>query len=297
MFNFASLSHRNRKLKRSKSCRPRLEWMEPRTLLSAVTWTGEAGDNNWDTPANWSTDSVPGSGDDVTIDIAANVVHSDNVTDSINSLTSTEPLTISGGTLSIASASTIGGALTISGGTLTGAGDVSVSGLVTLTTGTLSGSSTLNANGGMLIDPDELATFNLDGRTVNNAAGQTATWTGEPSGGRPSRRRTAACSTTWAHSWPRPSRFYNDSGIGAASVFIDEGSFTLNPSSRWLRNFMCRSTCPAGPSTSRATVNWTSTQAVRAPARRSTSSQPPRSTRSHTPSTRPRPSAAAGGLH
>jgi IPT/TIG domain-containing protein len=165
--------------------RPLLETLEPRTLLSAVTWTGGAGDNNWDTPANWSTDSVPGSADDVTIDIAANVVHSDDVTDSIHSLTSTEPLTISGGTLSIASASTIGGALTIgipslfsgSGGTLTGAGNVSVSGLVTLASGTLSGSGALNANGGMQINPGG-GVFHLDGRIVNNAAGQTATWSG-----------------------------------------------------------------------------------------------------------------------
>ena len=151
LFEFASRSQRNRKLKRARSCRPRLEWMEPRTLLSAVTWTGGAGDNNWDTAANWSTDSVPGPGDDVTINIAANVVHSNDVTDSINSLTSTEPLTISGGTLSIAAASTINSTLSITGGTLTGAGDVSVSGLVTLTAGTLSGASALNANGGMAI--------------------------------------------------------------------------------------------------------------------------------------------------
>ena len=54
---------------------------------------------------------------------------------------------------------------------------MSVSGLVTLTAGTLSGSSALNANGGMLINPTG-GNFNLDGRTVNNAAGQTATWTG-----------------------------------------------------------------------------------------------------------------------
>ena len=179
MFNLASLSHRNRKLKRSKSCRPRIEWMEPRTLLSAVTWTGGAGDNNWDTAANWSTDSVPGSGDDVTINIAANVVHSDNVTDSINSLTSTEPLTISGGTLSIASASTIGSTFTITGGTLTGTGDVSVSGLVTLTA-----RHALRLEHAQCqrrdADQSDGEPFNLDGRTVNNAAGQTATWTGEP---------------------------------------------------------------------------------------------------------------------
>ena len=129
----------NRKPNRRKSCRPRrrVDGAEDAALRRLLD--GAAGDNNWDTPGNWSTDSVPGSGDDVTIDIAANVVHSNNVTDSINSLTSTEPLTISGGTLSIAAASTISSTLSLTGGTLTGAGNVTVSGLVTLTSGTLSG--------------------------------------------------------------------------------------------------------------------------------------------------------------
>ncbi len=175
MFALPSRSHLNRKPNRSRSCRPQIEWMEPRALMSAVTWTGGGGDNNWDTAANWSTDSVPGSADNVTINTAANVVHSNNVTDSINSLTSTEPLTISGGTLSIAAASTIDNTLSLTGGTLNGTGGVSVSGLVTLTSGTLSGGSALNANGGMLLNPG-VQGLNFDGRTINNPAGQTVTW-------------------------------------------------------------------------------------------------------------------------
>ena len=199
--------------------------METRTLLSAVSWTGGAGDNNWDTPGNWSTDTVPGSGDDVTIDIAANVVHSDNVTDSINSLTSTEPLTISGGTLSIASASTIGGALTINGGTLTGTGDVSVSGLVTLTSGTLSGSSSLNANGAMLINPsdDPAGVFSIDGRVVNNAAGQTATWTGA---GNAIENSDGSVFNNLGTFVAEASGSFQDTGNGAPSMFVDQGSFT-----------------------------------------------------------------------
>jgi len=199
--------------------RPLLETLEPRTLLSAVTWTGGAGDNNWDTPANWSTDSVPGSADDVTINIAADVVHSNDVTDSIHSLTSTEPLTISGGTLSIAAASTINSTLSITGGTLTGTGNLSVSGLVTLTSGTLSGSSALNANGGMLINPAG-GNFNLDGRAVNNPAGQTATWT------------TGSIEASDGSVFNNLGTFvvdglslYEDSGIGAASSFNDVGTF------------------------------------------------------------------------
>ena len=223
----------NRKPIRSNSYRPRIEWMEPRTLLSAVSWTGAGGDNNWDTPSNWSTDSVPGSADDVTINVAADVVHSSNVTDSIHSLTSTQPLTISGGTLSITSASTIGGALTISGGTLTGTGDLTVGGLVTLTAGTLSGSSVLDANGGMLINPSA-SQFNLDGRTINNAAGQTATWNGVTGGGVTFSSIEASDGSVFNNLGTfvaNDNATYNESGTGAASVFNNLGSFTLTPSS------------------------------------------------------------------
>jgi IPT/TIG domain len=214
--------------KRSKSCRPLVECMEPRTLLSAVAWTGAAGDNNWDTPANWSTHSIPGSNDDVTIDIAANVVHANDVIDSINSLISTEPLTISGGTLSIAATSTIASTLSITGGTLTGSGDLSVSGLVTLTSGTLSGESALNANGGMLINPaDGVAAGNaffLDARTINNAVGQTAKWSGGQltlmaSNGSVFNNMGTFLAVGYG--------YYSDSGNGAASSFVNSGNLTL----------------------------------------------------------------------
>ncbi len=154
---------------RTRSRRPRVELMESRMLLSAVTWTGDAGDDNWDTPDNWSTDSVPGSGDDVTIDTTATVVHSADVTDAINSLTTTGPLTISAGTLTIASAATIGGMLTL-GDNTQALGGV-----------TLSGTGTVNADGGItILEPTaytSLEEVTLDGTTLNNAAGQTATWT------------------------------------------------------------------------------------------------------------------------
>ena len=150
--------------------------MEERRLLSSVSWTGGAGDNNWDTANNWSGNAVPGSGDDVTINVASDIVHSQNVADSINSLTSIEPLTISGGTLSIAAASTINSTLTINGGMMSGTGAVTVGGLLTLTSGTISGSGAVNANGGILIDQGSTE-FNLDGRTMINPVGQTTTVT------------------------------------------------------------------------------------------------------------------------
>ena len=98
-----------------------------------------------------------------------------NVADSINSLTSSVPLSITGGTLSIASASTTG-SLAIDGGTLADAGGLTVGGLLTLTAGTLSGSGDVNADGGILSTAGGDVT--LDGQTLTNAARQTATWNG-----------------------------------------------------------------------------------------------------------------------
>ena len=175
---------------RSRSCRPRLEWMEERTLLSNVSWTGNAHDNNWDTRGNWSTNSLPGPGDDVTINTSADVVHSNNIADTIKSLTSTGPLTISGGTLSIASAFTTSSTLTISGGTLNDPGAITVGGLLTLsggrisglaTAGAPSGTGTTTASGGITLNPAG-GDFTLDGDTLTNPAGQTATFSGFQSG-------------------------------------------------------------------------------------------------------------------
>jgi IPT/TIG domain len=224
MLTRAFCLQRNDNLRRSRSLRPRLEAIEPRTLLSAISWTGAAGDNNWDTPTNWDSNSVPRSADDVTIDVAANVVHSDDVTDSINSLTSTEPLTISGGTLSIAAASTIDSTLTITGGTLTGTGDLTVGDLVTLTGGTLRGPSALDANGGILINPAN-SQFDLDGRTVNNAAGQTTTWTGQFSNVEASNGSIFNNQGTFVID---ALGGYEDSGTGSPSTFNNAGSLTIS---------------------------------------------------------------------
>jgi autotransporter-associated beta strand protein len=223
-------AQRELKRNRSKSFRPRAELMEPRTLLSGIVWTGGAGDNNWNTPANWDANRVPGSTDDVTINISAHVDHSNSSSDSIHSLTSTQPLEISGGTLSIAAASTINEVLSITGGTLTGTGDVSVSGLVTLTAGTLSGASALNANGGMLIDSAGSATFGyfyFDGRTVNNPVGRTATWDGSISNIQASNGSVFNNFGTFV---VKGTGTYSDAGSGAAASFVNRGSFIKSES-------------------------------------------------------------------
>ena len=85
----------------------RLEQLEQRQLLAVVNWTGLGDAVSWEDPANWdSSPALPALADDVVIDQAgANVVHSIG-SDVVNSITSVNPLTISGGTLSIVGAIT-----------------------------------------------------------------------------------------------------------------------------------------------------------------------------------------------
>src|SRR5262249_10246805 len=147
---------------------------------------------------------------------------SQSVSDSINSLTSSEPLTISGGSLSITAASTISSTLTISGGTLAVTGDLSVSGLTTLTSGAVSGSGALNADGGMAINPADAA-FLINGPTVTNAVGQTATWTGDNS------NISAQNGAIFVNLGTFLAENSGDFGYGASSSgssFINKGSFT-----------------------------------------------------------------------
>src|SRR6185436_704825 len=88
-------------------------------------------------------------------------------------ITSTGPLSISGGSVFFNSNNITVPTITLTGGTLGGTiAQVSSTGLLTWSGGTMSGSGVTNANGGILIDNAQVF---LDQRTLNNAAGQTAT--------------------------------------------------------------------------------------------------------------------------
>jgi RHS repeat-associated protein len=113
---------------RRRAGRPPLyaETLEGRVLPSTVTWINPAG-GDWDTAANWQDDKgvnrLPGPNDDAVINVAGNVTitHSQNVTDTIKSLTAGDPLTLSGGTLSVSGNLSNSSPITLSGGTLTNA--------------------------------------------------------------------------------------------------------------------------------------------------------------------------------
>jgi hypothetical protein len=101
-----------------------IETLEDRVVPAKVNWINLAG-GDWDVPGNWSTDSLPQSGDDVTIptlNSGATVTHS-NGTDVVHSVTSSGNIVLSGGSLTVSQdLSLIGGStLFLQGGTLIGA--------------------------------------------------------------------------------------------------------------------------------------------------------------------------------
>jgi hypothetical protein len=129
---------------RAKSRRTRLllERLEDRVTPSSVIWTGAGDGINWSDPLNWNTNKLPGSADDVTINSFPNIILHGSGTDTIHSLQSEDPIVLSGGSLSLATDSTINDELLITGGTLTNSGALTVA-VLAQTGGTLTGSGSV----------------------------------------------------------------------------------------------------------------------------------------------------------
>ena len=91
----------------------------PTAWSATVTWNVDA-DGQWHEGSNWSTGLPPASGDDVVIDRAAGV-YTITVSTGIqyaNTITCTENLTITGGSLTVASTVQVGGLFALEGGAL-----------------------------------------------------------------------------------------------------------------------------------------------------------------------------------
>ncbi len=84
---------------------------------ATVTWVGGSGD--WDTATNWSTDSLPGTNDDVVIGagVSITVTHSTG-TDTVRSVQTQQAFVLSGGTLTVSNTFLAGNSFTLSGGAL-----------------------------------------------------------------------------------------------------------------------------------------------------------------------------------
>ncbi len=86
----------------SAALHPHAEILSPNEVIS---WVGlSSGD--WNTPDNWSTESVPGANDDVSIG-AGNTVNFSSGTSTINSLNCQGTLTVSGGSFTVSGGSAI----------------------------------------------------------------------------------------------------------------------------------------------------------------------------------------------
>src|SRR5258708_797353 len=93
---------RTRLRKLSRRLPLRLEVLEDRTLPATITWINAAG-GSWHTAANWDLNRTPTTGDDVVIpDLGAagpniTIAYSTGTTTALNSVTSPENVTLSGG--------------------------------------------------------------------------------------------------------------------------------------------------------------------------------------------------------
>jgi hypothetical protein len=155
-------------LRRTLETRLRIEPLEERRMLAAVSWVGGA-TGLWDKAANWSNNAVPASSDDVTINSATVTIQSGD-SESVKSLTTdgNSTLSITGGSLIVAANSTLGGGLTMSGGALTANGTGAT--LLVNGTTTVSGAS-LYAEGGATLSLPNLTTYAETDNTTFEATG------------------------------------------------------------------------------------------------------------------------------
>jgi RHS repeat-associated protein len=141
-----------------------IEPLEPRQLLATVQWISKTS-GAWDVGSNWNTGQVPGSGDDVGINVngATPTITIGSGDQSVHSLMASDPLSITGGSLTVAAKSTASAGLTMTGGSLTATG----SGVSLTVTGTTNVSAaSLYAQGGATLKLPDLTSYAPD--TSNN---------------------------------------------------------------------------------------------------------------------------------
>ena len=89
-------------------------------VSATIAWINPNG-GNWDEPTNWDTGVVPGSSDQVAISTEGNatVTYRQGST-TVQSIVSTVPLSLTGGTINVASTVEVDSTFTVNGGTLSG---------------------------------------------------------------------------------------------------------------------------------------------------------------------------------
>ncbi|MGO9811409.1 MAG: hypothetical protein ACLP53_11625, partial [Isosphaeraceae bacterium] len=143
--------------------------------MSTVDWISPTS-GNWNVGSNWSTGTVPGPGDDVVINQSGSpTITISTGTQSVNSVTASDPIAITGGSLAVAANSTISDGLAMTGGSLTASG--SETSLAVTGTTTVSGGN-LYAENGASLSLTQLTSYTGDGAaTTLEATGTGSTLT------------------------------------------------------------------------------------------------------------------------
>ncbi|KPF42524.1 hypothetical protein D621_20710, partial [beta proteobacterium AAP51] len=189
--------------------------------LNAAQRTFAGPGSFWDVVANWTGGIVPGAADDALLGAFNTEVRTSFT---INSFTGTGALTVSAGTLTFASASSIG-TLNLTGGNLAGAGSLVVAGASTWTVGAMSGTGTITFGSTLALSGNGLKDI-TNGRTVNFNG--TTTWTNASAG--QGRIRTGSSATlnnngTWLDQNALNNSITQDFG-GPTSTFVNAGVYT-----------------------------------------------------------------------
>src|SRR6266545_4699420 len=124
--------------------RLQIEPLEERIVMSAVAWDGGGDGLSWQDRFNWNTDQVPGTLDDVTINVSGTpTVRYSQATSTVHSISNSENLLVADGALTVSTTFQQGtGSLTESGGSLTLSGGTVTGGSVSLQGGTFTGTLT-----------------------------------------------------------------------------------------------------------------------------------------------------------
>lgn len=165
--------------------------------VAAGTWIGLGDGVNWADGQNWARFTLPTAADDVVINVTPGTptITIASGTQIARTITSNRPLLISGGSLSVAQASTFSQLVTVGGGTLTGAGDLTFAGGLTLNSGgghAGSGNSIVPSGAAFIVNApfsnqrplqlnDALVTINgtfTNGSTINYNASVASTFAG-----------------------------------------------------------------------------------------------------------------------
>jgi hypothetical protein len=166
MFQRSSRHKRHRKIRRLTSAR--IEPLEQRFLLSAVSWIG-AGSGSWNTASNWSTGAIPNSTSDVVINQPGNIQVTLTGSASVDSISVTgDTLNVTSGTLSAVANSSINASasLVLSGATLTIASPAQLT-----NTGSISVGAGSNLNIGGSFDQNTGAVLTLQSGALTSGVG------------------------------------------------------------------------------------------------------------------------------